>query len=643
MTHFRGYVAFETETLTQQDRARAGAAFFDAGLGKPKTWSDDVAALGLAQRFITNEDLRERQPIADSAGRVVLFSGYLFEPAQVRADLGISPESTDSEIISGWVERYGFENLQRLKGDYTFAVWDPQKRKIDLVVSAMAMRIVYWHSRPNGFWFATILSALHQFPGVPKVLDPLELAMNFSVHIADPAKTHYKDVRLVPPGTHLSVTQHGVQERAFWRPDASRRVTFRKPEDYAEAALELLDRSVKLRLRGRRTPGVLVSGGLDSPAVAASAAIQSAPGEVQTYTAIPHPGQYIEGRKGWYNSEQASVEALAAQYPNIRPGFYSSAGPAGFEEDPTPFFVAGGRNFFGGNHFGWFDPTYRAARADGHDVVLMGSMGNMALSFDGLRTMSDFARSGRIDKLLTLAIPAIRFIGRSLKDIMKYHILLTALPPKLRDTQWRLRHPGQEPWARTTAMRPEFGKKIGFNEALWAAGEDGMFLHQAKSRDLQANFLHNRRTRNLEMWLALRAYYGLEQRDPYADADLVDFCIGIPRDQYLWGGQTRSLMRRTLANRLPARIVNERNIGQQNPEWFARISAQRESFAAEVERLASVPLAADMLDLPRLKAMLDNWPKDADAAKARRFEFEHMLPRAIQTGRFIRWSEGGNQ
>ncbi len=643
MTLFRGYIAFEAQQLTQDDRARAGANFFDAGLGKPKTWCDDVAAFGLAQRFVTEDDMRERQPMADAAGRVVLFSGYLFEPTQVIADLGLRPDATDSEIVSGWVGRSGFENLQRLKGDYTVAVWDPQKRQADLIVSAMAMRIVYWHARPNGFWFATILSALHQFPGVPKVLDPLEVALNFSVHIADPATTQYKDIRLLPPGTHLSVTQDSVQERAFWRPDASRRVKFRKPEEYADAALELLDRSVKVRLRARRTPGVMVSGGLDSPAVAASAALHCAPGDLQTYTAVPHPGHYIEGREGWYDNEQASVEALAAQYPNIKSGFYHSAGPASFEDDPTPFFVAGGRNIFIGNHLGWFDPTYRAARADGHEVLLIGSMGNLTLSFDGLRGMSDFAWAGRIDKLLRFVVPALRYRNKPLWHQMKANILLTALPPRLRDTQWRLRHAGQEPWARVTAMRPEFAKKIGFNEALWAAGEDGMFLHQGNSRSLQANFLHNRRTRNLETSLALRAYYGIEQRDPFADADLVDFCIGIPRDQYLWDGRTRSLMRRAFANRLPSRIVDERNIGQQNPEWFARISAQRESFTAEVERLARSPLAADMLDLPRLKEMLDNWPADADAAKPRRFEFEHMLPRAIQTGRFIRWSEGGNQ
>lgn len=642
MTHFRGYVAFEAEGQTRDDRARAGSAFFDAGLAKPRVWSDDMAALALAQRRVTEEDCRERQPVPDEAGRVILFSGYLFEPAEVIQALRLPPQATDSEVAAAWVDRHGFDGLERLKGDYTFALWDPRKRRVDLVVSPMAMRVVYWHARPKGFWFATILSALHQFPGVPTELDPLQLALYFSVHIADPADTHYRNIRLLPPGTHLSASARGVQERAFWRPDPNRRLHLPKPQDYAEAALELLDRAVKVRLRGRRIPGVMVSGGLDSSSVAASAALHAAPALVQTYTAVPQPGQIIEGRAGWYDSEQEKVEALAARYPNLRPGFYHSDGPVGFEHDPTPFFAMGGRTFFLSNHFGWFDPTYRAARADGHDVLLMGSMGNMCLSFDGLRGISDFARAGRIDKLLRFAVPAIRYRGGSIWQHLKTHILLTALPPQLRDRLWQLKHRGKHAWARTTAMRPEFAHAIGFDEALWAAGEDGMFLHQTDSRQLQANFLHNRRTRNLEMWLSLRAYYGIEQRDPFADPDLVDFCIAVPREQYLWGGRTRSLMRRALAGRLPSIIVDDRNIGQQNPEWFARITAQRESFAAEIERLANVPLAAEMLDLPRLRRMIEQWPADAEAAKPQRFEYEHMLPRAIQNGRFIRWSEGGN-
>ncbi len=103
----------------------------------------------------------------------------------------------------------------------------------------------------------------------------------------------------------------------------------------------------------------------------------------------------------------------------------------------------------------------------------------------------------------------------------------------------------------------------------------------------------------------MRAYYSFEIRDPLADPDLVEFCLAIPREQYLLGGVQRSLARRALADRLPPALLAERGYRRQNPEWFTRFSAQRESFAAEIERLANVPLAAETLDLPRLKQLID--------------------------------------
>jgi asparagine synthase (glutamine-hydrolysing) len=141
----------------------------------------------------------------------------------------------------------------------------------------------------------------------------------------------------------------------------------------------------------------------------------------------------------------------------------------------------------------------------------------------------------------------------------------------------------------------------------------------------------------------ITAYYGFEIRDPLGDPDLTEFCLAIPREHYLLGGVQRSLARRVLADRLPPALLAERGYGQQNPEWFARLSAQRESFAADIERLANVPLAADMLDLPRLKQLIDTWPTDAETAQARRFDYQVLLTRAVQTGRFIRWATGGNR
>jgi len=643
MSDFRGYIAFETEELTQEGRARAGAAFLGAGLGNPRVWRDDIAALAHAQRIVTSEDRAERQPIQDPAGRVILFDGYLFEPNSLTGELGLPPYTPDSQIAAAWLDRHGFEALHKLKGNYGLALWDQRERRLHLIVAPMAMRIVYWHARPKGFWFATTLSALHQFPSVPKTLDPLQLALQFTATVADPADTLYKNIRLVPPGTHLSVDARGVREQAFWRLDTSRRVTLRTPQAYAEAARDLLDQAVRRNLRSAQTPGVLLSGGLDSSAIAASAARLLAPAPLSTYTAEPPPGQSGAARNGWYDRERPYVDALAARYPNLHPHFCHSTEPASTEIDPTPLFVAGGRSQFNANHLGWFDPAYRAAQKNGHAVVLTGESGNLTLSFNGLRGLGDFARGGRLDKLIQLLPGTARYRSWTLWGTLKGQILLPAVPPRLRAALWRWRHSNEEPSTKYAAIRSEFAVKVGLGAALQAQGDDGLSIYTTDSRKLIVHHMEAQRVRTLETMRTVRAYYGFEMRDPFADPDLAEFCLAIPREQYLLGGVQRSLARRALADRLPAALLAERGYGRQNPEWFTRMTAQRESFAAEIERLTNVPLAAEMLDLPRLKQLIDTWPQDATAAEARRLEFALILPRAIQTGRFIRWSEGGNQ
>lgn len=643
MSDFRGYVAYAAEALTGQDRARVGAPFLGTGISGTHVWRDDVAALAHGQRVVTSEDRLERQPAPDEGGRVLLFDGYLFDPERLRAELGLPPRTPDSQIVAAWLARHGFDALHRLQGDFCCALWDPHVRQLHLVVAPMAMRTLYWHARAGGFWFATTLSALHQFPGVPNQIDPLQLALHFTVNVGDPSATLYKDIRLLLPGTHLVAGPGGVQERIFWQLDPRRRIALKSPEAGVEAARALLDQAVRRSLRAAHTPGLLLSGGLDSSAVAASAARMVAPDPLDSYTVEPPPGHDLAERGGWYDRERPHVDALAALHPNLRPQFCHSTDLASLEDDPTPFFVAGGRPQINATHVGWFDSAYRAAQRDGHAVLLTGQSGNLTLSDNGLRGLADLARSGRIDQLVRLLPGAARYRQNTIWGTLKGEVLLPALPPKLRAALWRWRHGDAAPSTKYAAIRSDFAAAVGLDAVLQAQGDDGLSFYGPDSRKLLALHLGPLRVHLLENVRTIRTVYGIELRDPLADPDLVEFCLAIPREHYLLGGVQRSLARRVLADRLPDALLAERRLGRQNPEWFTRISAQRERFAAEIERLANVPLAAEMLDLPRLKRLIDDWPEDAAAAEARRFDYAQMLSRAVQLGRFIRWSQRSNQ
>ncbi|PTS72531.1 asparagine synthetase B family protein, partial [Sphingomonas sp. HMWF008] len=89
-------------------------------------------------------------------------------------------------------------------------------------------------------------------------------------------------------------------------------------------------------------------------------------------------------------------------------------------------------------------------------------------------------------------------------------------------------------------------------------------------------------------------------------------------------------------------ILHERRTGVQAANWFSAMEQRRATIRSDVERLESSPLARQMLDLPRLKALAEGWPSDAAGAQARAREYRLVLARGLHMGAFIRWVEGGN-
>jgi asparagine synthase (glutamine-hydrolysing) len=135
---------------------------------------------------------------------------------------------------------------------------------------------------------------------------------------------------------------------------------------------------------------------------------------------------------------------------------------------------------------------------------------------------------------------------------------------------------------------------------------------------------------------------GHEKRDPLGDPRLIEFCLNVPDEHYLRGGWTRALARDVIADRTPPEIHANLKFGVQDAEWFHRLSLQRATMLRDVDRIAASPLASGMIDMPRLRAALADWPADAGAAEPRKAELSAGLTRAMQIGRFVCWFEGGN-
>jgi asparagine synthase (glutamine-hydrolysing) len=144
-------------------------------------------------------------------------------------------------------------------------------------------------------------------------------------------------------------------------------------------------------------------------------------------------------------------------------------------------------------------------------------------------------------------------------------------------------------------------------------------------------------------WYAMvRARFGIDFRTPAFHRPLVEFCFGIPEDQYLREGQDRWLIRRAMKGRLPDIVLSQKRFGTQAADWYPRLTRQRKQIAREVKRLAEHPEVASILDMQRLNAILENWPERQPAEYTPEESRMMAVPDALGAAYFIENMTGSN-
>jgi asparagine synthase (glutamine-hydrolysing) len=145
-----------------------------------------------------------------------------------------------------------------------------------------------------------------------------------------------------------------------------------------------------------------------------------------------------------------------------------------------------------------------------------------------------------------------------------------------------------------------------------------------------------------EIYQAFEQMYGVPQRDPTAYRPFVEFCFGLPTKMFLRDGQMRWLAKQMAKGIMPEEQRANRLNGRWDSDWHLRISRRRKDFLAEIDRLEKDERLASMLDLPRLRSALEDWPEQTELDPQKSYAQEFAVPRALLTARFINYVEGRN-
>jgi asparagine synthase (glutamine-hydrolysing) len=251
-------------------------------------WCDGPVALGHARLSIIDLSSAADQPMLGCDGRVaVVFNGEIYNYRELRADLiGHGCEfrtSSDTEVLLEAYLHWGARAFERLNGMYAFAIWDARTRRLTLARDPLGIKpLVYVHEGTRLEFASEIKALLAMRPGVGWKIDPQSLHEYLWFGNALGSGTMYSGIRRLEAGECLTFDEAGVRRHKLWRVAETPEVR----DDFATATRrvrELLENAVSSHLVSDVPVGIMLSGGIDSSAIASLAARSSGP-RLATYS-----------------------------------------------------------------------------------------------------------------------------------------------------------------------------------------------------------------------------------------------------------------------------------------------------------------------------------------------------------------------
>lgn len=240
-------------------------------------YADDQ--VGIANVRLSVIDLaRGVQPMANEDGAVlVVYNGEIFNHLDLRAELEARGHRfrthSDTEVLVHAYEQWGERLVERLNGQFAFALYDRRAASLLLARDRFGVLPLYYAERDGDLYFASEVKALLATGEVDRALDPEGLDEVFTFWGASAPRTPFRGIRALEPGCLARWHDGRLTVRRYYAHDYDE--ARREPGDALDELDELLRSSVRLRLRADVPVGGYLSGGIDSSIVCALAAAGS--------------------------------------------------------------------------------------------------------------------------------------------------------------------------------------------------------------------------------------------------------------------------------------------------------------------------------------------------------------------------------
>ena len=234
--------------------------------------------LGFQRLAILDLSAAGDQPMRSENGKSwLVYNGEVYNYRELRRELESLGRrfrgESDTEVVLAALEVWGIEAaLNRFNGMWAFAWFDSEGHRLVLSRDRLGVKPLYYSVERDRLLFASEIKTIVSMSGGRYALNPEVVSAFLSQSLLDiDAQTFFEGVQKLPQASYavVDLRRDGlvVEPKVYWHLDPEAAPPW--PErDATEGLRSLLTDAVRLRLRSDVPVGVLLSGGLDSSAIA---------------------------------------------------------------------------------------------------------------------------------------------------------------------------------------------------------------------------------------------------------------------------------------------------------------------------------------------------------------------------------------
>ena len=212
------------------------------------------------------------QPMHNEDGTVTItFNGEIYNFMELRealVDAGhIFATRSDTEVLIHAYEEYGVDMLNRLRGMFSFAIWDDNKKQLFAARDYFGIKPFFYHHNGADFIYASEIKCILEHPLIKKEINMNALESYLSFQYSALEETFFKGIYRLPPAHYLILNGGELTIKRYWQPE------FRAEDITLDEAVDKIDDimqdSIKAHMISDVEVGSFLSSGVDSSYVAA--------------------------------------------------------------------------------------------------------------------------------------------------------------------------------------------------------------------------------------------------------------------------------------------------------------------------------------------------------------------------------------